>query len=238
MASLFSTEALLALLTLTSLEIVLGIDNIIFLTLMVDNLPEAQRPKARVFGLGLAMLARIALFLSITWVMKLNTPLLTVMSRGFSGRELILLFGGLFLIAKSTHEIHGSFEPEPPCTLQATRKNPPRLLFALTQITLIDIVLSLDSVITAVGMSLHLWVMISAIVISILIMMLAANAISQFVSTHPTIKMLALSFLMLIGVTLLGESLDFHIPKGYIYFAMAFSFAVEMLNIRIRRWRQ
>ena len=238
MDAFFTTDALLALLTLTSLEIVLGIDNIIFLTLLVDRLPEAQRPKARILGLGLAMLTRIALLLSITWVMKLTTPLLTVMDHVFSGKDLILLLGGLFLIAKSTHEIHGSFEPEETSTNKPAKKASSFFLLVLIQIALIDIVFSLDSVITAVGLSRHLWVMITAIVISVLIMMLAANAIGQFVSEHPTIKMLALSFLILIGVTLVAESLDFHIPKGYIYFAMAFSFAVEMLNIRIRRWRQ
>ncbi len=238
MLSLFSTEALLALLTLTSLEVVLGIDNIIFLILVVDRLPEAQRKKARLLGLGLAMLTRIALLLSITAVMKLNTPLFTLMSHSFSGRNLILLFGGLFLIAKSTHEIHGSSEPEHPSAARGSEKNPPRFFLVLIQIALFDIVFSLDSIITAIGLSRHLWIMITAIVISVLIMMVSANAIGQFISTQPTIKILALSFLILIGVTLVAESLDFHIPKGYIYFAMAFSLAVEILNIRIRRWRQ
>ncbi len=238
MESLFTTEAVLALLTLTSLEIVLGIDNIIFLTILVDRLPEHQRAKARILGLTLAMLTRIALLLSITWVMKLTTPFLTLFEYAISGKDLILLGGGLFLIAKSTHEIHSSIEEPEDHKPKSSQKTASRFALVLIQIAIIDIIFSLDSVITAVGLANHLWVMITAIVISVLVMMVSARSIGDFVSKHPTLKMLALSFLILIGVTLVAESLDFHIPKGYIYFAMAFSLTVEVLNIKVRRWRQ
>ncbi len=237
MEHLFTAEALIALITLTSLEIVLGIDNIIFITILVDRLPLHQRAKARTLGLSLAMLTRIGLLFSLTWVMKLTTPLLTLMEHSISGRDLILLGGGLFLIAKSTHEIHGTLEEERE-DAKAAKGLAGQFGFVLIQIALIDIIFSLDSVITAVGLVDQLWVMVTAIIIAVIIMMIAAAPIADFVSKHPTLKMLALSFLILIGVSLVAEGLDFHIPKGYIYFAMAFSLIVEVLNIRVRRWRK
>ena len=226
-------EAWIALATLTALEIVLGIDNIIFLSIIVGRLPEKQRGKGRIIGLGLAMLTRIALLLSITWVMGLTGGLFTVLDHHVSGRDLILIGGGLFLLAKSTQEIHQSLEGNE----EEIKKSGSVGTFAVTmlQIAVIDIVFSLDSVITAVGLAKNVEVMIIAIMISIGIMMLAAKSISDFVEEHPTIKMLALSFLILVGVTLLAEGAGFEIPKGYIYFAMAFSVSVEMLNIRLRK---
>ncbi len=225
-------QAWIALLTLTVLEIVLGIDNIVFITILVGRLRESQRNRARIMGLGLAMGMRILLLLSITWIMKLTAPLFTVLSREISGRDLILLLGGLFLLAKSTREIHHSLEGE---SEHAAGKAAAGFAGIIIQIGLIDIVFSLDSVITAVGLAEDIAVMVIAIVIAVLIMMVSAKAIGEFVDEHPTIKMLALSFLILIGVALIGEGLDLHIPKGYIYFAMAFSVAVEMLNIRTRK---
>ncbi len=224
-------ETWIALATLTALEIVLGIDNIIFLSIIVGRLPKKKQPKGRIIGLGLAMMTRIALLLSITWVMGLKETLLTVIDHHISGRDLILISGGLFLIAKSTQEIHQSLEG----IEQKMAKNS-TTSFALTmlQIAVLDIVFSLDSVITAVGLAKQVQVMIIAIIIAIFIMMLAAKTISDFVDDHPTIKMLALSFLILVGVTLLAESTGFEIPRGYIYFAMAFSVSVEVLNIRLR----
>ncbi|NTW81854.1 MAG: TerC family protein [Chlorobiaceae bacterium] len=225
-------EAWIALLTLTALEIVLGIDNIIFISIIVGRLPQNQRGKGRILGLGLAMLTRIALLLSITWVMGLKAGLFTVFEEVISGRDLILIGGGLFLLAKSTHEIHQSLEGS-----EEAKKSSGKGSFAFTmiQIAVIDIVFSLDSVITAVGLAKDVAVMIIAIMISIAIMMLASRSINDFVERHPTIKMLALSFLILVGVTLIAEGAGFEFPKGYIYFAMAFSVCVEMLNIRIRR---
>ncbi len=226
-------EAWIALATLTALEIVLGIDNIIFISIIVSRLPKEQQSKGRIIGLGLAMLTRIALLLSISWVMSLTTDLFTLISHSFSGRDLILLGGGLFLLAKSTHEIHQSLEgSEEEATQEASGK---AFILTMLQIAVIDIVFSLDSVITAVGLAKDVQVMIIAIIISIGIMMLGAKAISDYVEAHPTIKMLALSFLILVGVTLLAEGVGFEIPKGYIYFAMAFSISVEMLNIRLRK---
>ncbi len=225
-------EAWIALATLTALEIVLGIDNIIFISIIVGRLPKGQQGKGRIIGLGLAMLTRIALLLSITWVMGLTTGLFTLLSHTFSGRDLILLGGGLFLLAKSTQEIHQSLEGEAESKTGGTGSN---FIMTMVQIAVIDIVFSLDSVITAVGLADDVQVMIIAIMISIGIMMLAAKSISDFVEEHPTIKMLALSFLILVGVTLLAEGVGFEIPKGYIYFAMAFSISVEMLNIRLRK---
>lgn len=238
MDQLITAEALIALLTLTSLEIVLGIDNIIFLTILVDRLPPEQREKARIMGLGLAMLTRIGLLLSLTWVMGLTEPLFTLFQEVISGRDLILIGGGLFLIYKSTHEIHELFAINTPGSEEPSHEQslPGRyFFFILIQIALVDIIFSLDSVITAVGLANQLWVMVTAIVLSVLIMMLAAGAIGSFVSQHPTLKVLALSFLIMIGIALVAEGLDFHIPKGYIYFAMAFSLAVEMLNFRLRK---
>ena len=228
-------EAWIALVTLTSLEIVLGIDNIIFISILVGRLPEHQRNKGRTIGLALAMIARILLLLSLTWVMSLTAPLFNFFSYEISGRDLILIIGGLFLLAKSTHEIHHSLEGE-----EGSKKVAVKAGFAsvLIQIAILDIVFSLDSVITAVGLAKQLEVMIIAIIIAVGVMMVSANALGQFVDQHPTIKMLALSFLILVGVSLIGEGLDLHIPKGYIYFAMAFSIVVELLNIKIRKKAQ
>jgi predicted tellurium resistance membrane protein TerC len=234
MEFLSDPQVWLAFLTLTVLEIVLGIDNIIFISVLTGRLPEEQRARGRFFGLALAMLMRIALLLSLTWVMKLTADLFVLMDQGISGRDLILILGGAFLIAKSTQEVHNALEgmvDEHNAVGTATFSS------VLLQIGLIDMVFSLDSVITAVGLAQHVEVMIAAIVISVVIMMLAASSIGRFVEDHPTIKMLALSFLLLIGVTLIAEGFEVHVPKGYIYFAMAFSFGVEMLNIRMRKRR-
>jgi predicted tellurium resistance membrane protein TerC len=227
---LLEPQAWIALATLTTLEIVLGIDNIIFISILVGRLPEKQRNNARILGLGLAMATRIGLLLSLTWVMSLTAPLFHLFSHAFSGRDLILIGGGLFLLGKSTHEIHNALEGA-----EETQQAQVYASFAgiLIQIAVIDIVFSLDSVITAVGLAQHISVMVLAIVISVGVMMFSAQAIGDFVDEHPTIKMLALSFLILVGVALLGEGLSFHIPKGYIYFAMAFSVGVEILNIKI-----
>jgi predicted tellurium resistance membrane protein TerC len=225
-------QAWLAFLTLTALEIVLGIDNIIFISILVGRLPKAVQRRARTIGLALAMLTRIMLLLSITWVMSLSADLFSVGELAFSGRDLILIGGGLFLLAKSTLEIHTGLEGE-----EQHHEGRVRATFTsvIVQIAIIDIVFSLDSVITAVGMADHVEVMIAAVVVAVLVMMFLAGPIGEFVDRHPTIKMLALSFLILIGVALVGEGFEFHIPKGYIYFAMAFSVAVEMLNIRVRK---
>ena len=228
-------EAWIALLTLTVLEIVLGVDNIIFISILVGRLPETQRNRARTIGLALAMVSRIVLLLSITWVMRLTEPIFTILSNAISGRDLILIVGGLFLLGKSTHEIHNSLEGHAENVQQTQAAG---FTGILIQIALIDIVFSLDSVITAVGLARHVQVMIIAVVISVLVMMASARALGAFVDRHPTIKMLALSFLILIGFTLLGEGLDLHIPKGYVYFAMAFSVGVEMLNLRVRAKRE
>jgi predicted tellurium resistance membrane protein TerC len=226
-------QAWVALATLTALEIVLGIDNIIFISILVARLPVDKRQQGRIIGLGLAMGTRILLLLSLTWVMGLTQDLFFVWHQGISGRDIILIAGGLFLLAKSTHEIHGTLEGTAQDNIpKATANN---MLAILVQIAIIDIVFSLDSVITAVGLVQQLSIMVLAIVISVGIMMLAAKSIGDFVEAHPTIKMLALSFLILVGTTLMAEGLDFHVPKGYIYFAMAFSVAVEMLNIRLRK---
>jgi predicted tellurium resistance membrane protein TerC len=235
MELLSDPQVWLAFATLTALEIVLGIDNIIFISILVSRLPKADQPRGRTIGLALAMLTRIGLLLSITWVMQLSAELLTVWRRGFSGRDLILIVGGLFLLAKSTLEIHGSLEGEEHERKVGTNA---RFLSVIVQIAIIDIVFSLDSVITAVGMADHVEVMIAAVVVAVIVMMFLAGPISDFVDRHPTIKMLALSFLILIGTALVGEGVGFHIPKGYIYFAMAFSVAVEMLNIRVRKRMQ
>jgi predicted tellurium resistance membrane protein TerC len=225
-------QAWAALATLTALEIVLGIDNIIFISILVGRLPARQREKARVLGLALAMLTRLALLMSLVWVMGLNASLFTLFGNEISGRDLILLGGGLFLLVKSTSEIHESLEG---ATESRQHQAVASLGGVLAQIAIIDIVFSLDSVITAVGLAPQIAVMAIAIVISVLVMMFAARAISDFVDEHPTIKMLALSFLILVGTALIAEGLDFHVPRGYIYFAMAFSVAVEMLNLRLRR---
>lgn len=226
-------EAWVALLTLTALEIVLGIDNIIFISILVGRLPEKQRQSARMIGLGLAMAMRILLLLSLAWIMRLTEPLFEIFGQEISGRDLILLFGGLFLVAKSTHEIHHAMTPEEENEQQSIKKA--GFVSILIQIALLDIVFSLDSVITAVGMVDNIEVMIIAIIFAVAVMMLAAKAIGDFVEANPTLKILALAFLIMIGVMLIAESLDFHIPKGYIYFAMAFSVVVEMVNMKIRK---
>lgn len=235
MADLFSTQALIALLTLTALEIVLGIDNLVFISILADRLPPAERPRARIIGLALAMISRLVLLMSLTWIMRLTRPLLTVLGQEVSGRDLILLAGGLFLLAKSTHEIHVSLES--PRERPSTGKVAARFLPVVLQIMVLDIIFSLDSVITAIGMSGQIIVMILAVMIAVVIMMVSVNRIARFIDCHPTIKMLALSFLLLIGVSLVAESFDVHIPKGYVYFAMAFSLFVEFLNHRQRERR-
>ncbi len=227
-----SPEAWVALATLTALEIVLGIDNIIFISILVGRLPEASRQRARVIGLGIAMGMRILLLLVITWIMRLQATLFRVLEVDISGRDLILIGGGLFLLAKSTLEIHHSLEGEDAEAHQGAQAT---FMAIIVQIGLIDIVFSLDSVITAVGMAEHVPVMVIAVVLAVGVMMFAAGSIGRFVDEHPTIKMLALSFLVLIGFALIAEGIDLHIPKGYIYFAMAFSVVVELLNIRLRR---
>jgi len=228
-------EVWIALGTLTALEIVLGVDNIIFISVLVGRLPETQRAVARRLGLGLAMVARLGLLFSISWIMGLTQPWFTVLGTQISGRDVILIGGGLFLLAKATHEIHYSLEG---IGEQDTAAVPGSSLgMAMVQISLLDIVFSLDSVITAVGLVQEVSVMAVAIILAVLVMMVAARSIGNFVDEHPTIKILALSFLILVGVTLMMEGFDVHVPKGYIYFSMAFSVAVEMLNIRMRRKR-
>lgn len=232
--SLFTAEALMALLTLTALEIVLGIDNIIFIAILVGRLPAHQRDRGRIFGLGLAMITRIMLLLSLFWIMKLTTPLFTLLSYEISGRDLILIVGGLFLLAKSTTEIHQDIE-EAGEEEKELKKGSRGFFNTLIQIAILDIVFSLDSVITAVGMANDIIVMILAVVIAVGVMMFASKSISNFIDANPTIKILALSFLILVGVTLIAEGLDFHISKAYVYFAMAFSLAVESINIYSRK---
>ena len=222
----------IAFATLTVLELVLGIDNVIFISILSGKLPEKEQPKARFIGLSLALVMRVILLFSITWVMGLVEPLFTIIGQSVSGRDLILLIGGLFLIAKSTHEIHGSLEGSEG---DASQKVYAGFAAVIVQITLLDIVFSLDSVITAIGMVSNVWIMIAAVVISMIAMMLFAGSIGAFVQRHPTIKMLALAFLLLIGVSLIAEGFHHHIPKGYIYFAMAFSVFVEFLNLRLRK---
>jgi predicted tellurium resistance membrane protein TerC len=224
-------NAWIGLLTLTVLEIVLGVDNIIFISILAGKLPTAQQRSARLIGLGLAMITRIILLLSLSWIIRLTAPLFVVLRHEISGRDLILLVGGLFLLAKSTHEIHQKLEGETGHASAATR---PSFASVLIQIMLLDVVFSLDSVITAVGMVDEIAIMIAAVVCAVGFMMVFAGSISAFVERHPTIKMLALSFLLLIGVTLIAEGFGQHISKGYIYFAMAFSVFVEMLNLRLR----
>jgi len=225
-------NAWIALATLTVLELVLGIDNIIFISILSGKLPAEQQPRARFIGLAGALVMRVILLFSLSWVMTLTEPLFAVFGHSVSGRDLILLLGGLFLIGKSTHEIHGSLEGEEGHKVGKVYAS---FTSVIIQIMLLDIVFSLDSVITAIGMAEHVSIMIIAVVISIVAMMLFAGSIGAFVQRHPTIKMLALSFLLLIGVTLIAEGLHRHIPKGYIYFAMAFSVLVELLNMRLRR---
>ena len=239
-----SPEIWISLLTLTALEIVLGIDNIVFISILSGKLPQNQQKKARQTGLGLAMITRVLLLLSLSWIMKLTSPLFNMgewinvtdadllEKMAISGRDLILIIGGLFLIYKSTHEIHDKLEGEP--ETEGTRK-PHSFTATIVQILILDLVFSLDSVITAVGMADHIEVMVAAVIIAVGVMMVSAAAISNFVNKHPTVKILALSFLLLIGVSLLAEGFEQHIPKGYIYFAMAFSVLVEMLNLKMKK---
>jgi len=224
-------EIWIALVTLTFLEIVLGVDNVIFISILSGRLPAAEQPSARRLGLLGAMVTRIALLFSITWMMRLTAPLFAALGREISGRDLILIVGGLFLLAKSTHEIHDKLEGD-----EGSREVKGRVSFAgvIVQIMLLDIVFSLDSVITAVGMANHLAVMVAAVVLAVGVMMISAEPIARFVDRHPTVRMLALSFLLLIGLSLVADGLGEHIPKGYIYFAMGFSVFVEMINLRVR----
>ena len=228
---LLDPHAWLALATLTLLEIVLGVDNIVFISILCGRLPERERAKARTLGLAFAMLTRLALLFSLTWMMTLTAPLFALLGREISGRDLILIGGGLFLLWKSVHEIHNALEGEDDETAIPAAAG---FAAVIIQIAIIDIVFSLDSVITAVGLVNEIAIMVAAIVAAVGVMMFAAGPIGRFVDAHPTVKMLALAFLILIGVALIGEGWGFHIPKGYIYFAMAFAVAVEMLNIRIR----
>jgi predicted tellurium resistance membrane protein TerC len=224
-------QAWIALATLTALELVLGIDNIVFISILVDKLPAAQREKARRVGLFMAMFIRVGLLLVLSWIVGLIAPLFTVLGQEISGRDLILIAGGLFLIYKATGEIHQSLEGEEGHASSAVKAT---FTAVVLQIMVVDMVFSLDSIITAVGMVDRIEVMIAAVLASVGLMMLFAGAIGRFVSEHPTIKMLALSFLVVVGVVLIAEGFDRHVPKGYIYFAMAFSVGVEMLNIRMR----
>lgn len=228
-------ETLVALATLLALEIVLGIDNIIFITILVGKLPEAQRDLARTLGIGFAMVSRLALLFSLAWIVGMVEPLFSLFNQEISGRDLVLVLGGLFLLVKATHEIHGSLEEAE--TGDKVQKGYNGFYATIAQITILDIVFSLDSVITAVGLVQHVSVMVIAIIGAVAVMLFAAKPIGLFIDSHPTIKMLALSFLILIGFTLVAEGFDIPVPKGYIYFAMGFSVVVELLNIRMHRRR-
>jgi predicted tellurium resistance membrane protein TerC len=234
MDAFLSGEGLIALLTLTFLEVILGVDNVIFISILSGKLPAATQARARRTGLLAAMGMRIALVLSVAWIIGLTAPLFTVFGRAISGRDLVLLGGGLFLLGKATVEIHDGLEGEEG---HGSGRVAPSFAAVIVQIMLLDIVFSLDSVITAVGMADDVLIMIAAVVLAVAIMMFSADPISQFVNKHPTVKMLALSFLLLIGLSLLGDGLGMHIPKGYIYFAMGFSVFVEMINLRVRAAR-
>ncbi|MSR63098.1 MAG: TerC family protein [Planctomycetes bacterium] len=224
-------QAWIALLTLTVLEIVLGVDNIIFISILSSKLPEHERARARTLGLALALFGRVGLLLSLSWVIGLKAPWFTLLGQELSGRDLILLGGGLFLLAKATHEIHSSMEG----AHGSQEAKAATFASVIAQILVLDLVFSLDSVITAVGMADDVAVMITAVVIAVLFMMVSSGAISSFIHKHPTVKMLALSFLLLVGLALVADAFDQHVPRGYIYFAMAFSVLVEMLNLRARR---
>ena len=230
--SLTDPQVWIALTTLTFLEIVLGVDNIIFISILSGKLPEEQQPRARRLGLLGAMITRVLLLLSLAWIIRLTHPWFTIVGQEISGRDLILILGGLFLLGKSTYEIHDKLEGEEG---HASKRVAASFMSVIVQIMLLDLVFSLDSVITAVGMVDELWVMVTAVVIAVGVMMLSAEPISAFVHRHPTVKMLALSFLLLIGLSLVAEGFDHHIPKGYIYFAMGFSVFVEMINLRLRK---
>jgi predicted tellurium resistance membrane protein TerC len=233
---LTNPEIWVAFLTLTALEIVLGIDNIIMISILVGHMPKAMQPRTRIAGLALAMLTRIMLLLSITWVMRLTTDLFSILGKGFSGRDLILFFGGLFLLWKSSQEIYHGLEGDEQGAEEPKGRNG-QFVYTIIQIAIIDIVFSLDSVITAVGMVSDIPVMIAAIVVAVLVMMWSSGAISDFIDRHPSLKMLALSFLTLVGTVLIAEAFGVHVPKGYVYFAMAFSLAVETINIKMRMAR-
>ena len=236
MSQLLTADALIGLATLTLLEVVLGIDNIIFISILAGSLPESEQPRGRRLGLAGAFVSRMALLLSITWIMRLTTPLFAVLGREITGKDLILIVGGMFLIGKATTEIHHRLEDDERAAIAAKSKGSNNGLWAVVaQITIIDIVFSLDSVITAVGMVSQIEIMVGANIIALGIMLLAATPISAFVDRHPTVKMLALSFLVLIGTNLVAEGTGYHIPKGYTYFAMAFSVITEMLNIKLRK---
>lgn len=232
MDALFTSSGLIALVTLTFLEIVLGVDNVIFISILTSKLPQSQQRPARRIGLLVAMGMRILLLLSIVWIIKLTAPLFVVLGRPISGRDLILMGGGLFLLAKATTEIHERLEGEEGHTSARVR---PSFAAVIAQIAVLDIVFSLDSVITAVGMAGEIAIMVTAVILAVCVMMFSAGPISAFVNRHPTVKVLALSFLLLIGMSLVGEGLGMHIPKGYIYFAMGFSVFVELINLRVRR---
>ena len=232
MDAFFTSSGLLALITLTFLEIVLGVDNVIFISILSSKLPGRQQGPARRLGLLAAMVMRILLLLSVVWIIRLTAPLFNVLGRPISGRDLILIGGGLFLLAKATIEIHERLEGEEG---HRSARVPPSFAAVILQIAVLDIVFSLDSVITAVGMADEIGIMVIAVILAVGVMMLSAGPISSFVNRHPTVKVLALSFLLLIGVSLIGEGLGMHIPKGYIYFAMGFSVFVEMINLRVRK---
>jgi predicted tellurium resistance membrane protein TerC len=232
MDAFLTSDGILALVTLTFLEVVLGVDNVIFISILSGKLPASDQPKARRLGLLAAMVMRILLLLSVAWIIRLTAPLLTVFGRDISGRDLILIGGGLFLLGKATLEIHERLEGEEG---HGSARVAPSFAAVIAQIMMLDIVFSLDSVITAVGMADEVSIMVAAVVLAVAIMMFSAEPISAFVNRHPTVKVLALSFLLLIGVSLVGDGLGMHIPKGYIYFAMGFSVFVEMINLRVRR---
>ncbi len=232
MDALFTSSGLVALITLTFLEIVLGVDNVIFIAILSSKLPGSQQGLARRIGLLAAMVMRILLLLSLVWIIRLTAPLFVILGRPISGRDLILIVGGLFLLAKSTTEIHERLEGEEG---HRTARAQPSFASVIAQIAMLDIVFSLDSVITAVGMAQEITVMVTAVILAVCVMMFSAEPISAFVNRHPTVKVLALSFLLLIGMSLVGEGLGMHIPKGYIYFAMGFSVLVELINLRVRR---
>jgi predicted tellurium resistance membrane protein TerC len=238
LALVTQAESWISLATLSAMEIVLGIDNIVFLSILAGRLPKEEQPRARRLGLGFALATRLALLFGITWVMRLTSPLFHLLGHGWSGRDLILLAGGLFLLAKATFEIHDKLEVKHAPELGGEAARRATFWMVIVQIGVLDIVFSLDSVITAVGMAKHLAIMVTAMVLAVAVMLVFAGPIGEFVERHPTMKMLALSFLILIGVMLVVESFGKHVEKGYIYFAMAFSFAVELLNMRMRKARQ
>jgi predicted tellurium resistance membrane protein TerC len=230
---LMSAEGLIALVTLIFLEVVLGIDNLVFISILTSRLPEEKKKSTRRLGVMMALLFRIILLMAISWIAKLTTPLFTIAEHPVSGRDLILFLGGLFLLAKSTTEIHHKTQPEHPEA--GGKRKVHSVAFTIVQIGLLDIIFSLDSVITAVGMSNDLVIMVTAVVVSMIVMLLAVNGLSKFIEANPTVQVLALSFLILIGAVLIAESLHFEIPKGYIYFSIAFSLGVEFINMRVRR---